>query len=302
MNLYDEIKSHFTLPNAFADWTNYRSTLTDYLIAQTDEITLPLSFSPDMCQSELLPTLAIIGAGACNDLNLQTLSPHFSKITLIDYDCTAMKQALSTYHLENSPVIELLPISLNGLNDSDYRIFCEQLQIFITNFSSSITPENFDKYALSLLDFYYDKSRQTTISHLPASYDYIWCFGVHSQLQTMFSYIYHTFIINLTTVFSKQISVSDSSFTKRLKEENDFFIPHFHDILLSGAKKALFIGCEQRRLGYEGPIEGAYQGIQDIRNRNLSLTESMILWPFHPAQNVSYEMLIQKVNNPACKQ
>ena len=295
MNLYNEIKSHFELPNAFADWTNYRNTLTNYLIAQTDQITLPLSFFPDMKPSALLPTLAIIGAGACNDLDLKALSAHFSKITLIDYDSTAMNKAISTYHLENSSVIELFPISLNGLNDSDYRLFCEQIQIFIENSSSSISPEIFDKYTLSLLDFFYQKSRQMTISHLSASYDYIWCFGVHSQLQVMFSYIYHVFEVNLPDAFTKDSSSSDNLFTKRLKEENNFFIPRFHDILLASAKKAVFIGCEQRRLGHKGSIEGAYQAIQDIRSRSLSLTESMILWPFCPANNISYEMLIQKI-------
>lgn len=295
MNLYHEIKSHFELPNAFTDWTNYRNTLTSYLIAETDQITLPLSFSPDIEQSEFLPTLAIIGAGACNDLDLEVLSNHFSKITLIDYDCAAMNKALSTYHLENCPVIELLPLSLNGLNDSDYRNFCRQLQIFINASSSAMSFETFHKHALSLLNSYYQKSRQMTISHLPASYDYIWCFGVHSQLQAMFSYIYHVFEVNLTTTLLKQVSSSDNPFTKRLKKENDFFIPHFHDILISGTKKAVFIGCEQRRLGYEGSIEGAYQAIQDIRSRRLSLTEHMILWPFCPADNISYEMLIQKI-------
>lgn len=171
MNLYDEIKSHFDLPNAFTDWTNYRNTLTGYLIAETDRIALPLSFSPDMDPSQLLPTLAIIGAGACNDLDLETLSHHFSQITLIDYDSAAMEKALSTYHLKNCPVIELLPLSLNGLYDSDYRNFCRQLQIFVKAAASTISFQTFQQHALSLLNFYYQKSRQMMLTHFPVSYD-----------------------------------------------------------------------------------------------------------------------------------
>lgn len=295
MNLYDEIKSHFDLPNAFTDWTNYRNTLTGYLIAETDRIALPLSFSPDMDPSQLLPTLAIIGAGACNDLDLETLSHHFSQITLIDYDSAAMEKALSTYHLKNCPVIELLPLSLNGLYDSDYRNFCRQLQIFVKAAASTISFQTFQQHALSLLNFYYQKSRQMMLTHFPVSYDYIWCFGVHSQLQVMFSYIYHAFEVHLHAAFINDSSNFDHLFTKRLKEENDFFIPRFHNVLFSGAKKAVFIGCEQKRQGYEGPIEGAYQAIHDLKSRNLSLTEHVILWPFCPADHISYEMLVQKI-------
>lgn len=295
MNLYNEIKSHFELPNAFADWTNYRNTLTGYLIAETDQVTLPLSFHPDMAQSDLLPTLAIIGAGACNDLDLEVLSAHFSKITLIDYDTAAMKKALTTYHVEDNPVIELFPASLNGLDDSDYRHFCEQLQSFVRTSKFPLSRESFDQYALSLLELYYQKSRQTTIPLLPASYDYIWCFGVHSQLQAMFSYIYHVFDVNLHDTFVKDSLNPSNLFTNRLKEENNFFIPRFHDALLASATKAVFIGCEHQRIGYDDAIEGAYQAIRDLHNRNLSLTKSGILWPFCPADKISYEMLIQKI-------
>lgn len=295
MNLYDEIKSHFELPDAFTDWTNYRNTLTDYLIAETDQITLPLSFHPDMKHSEISPTLAVIGAGSCNDLDLAVLSNHFSKITLIDYNRISMKKALSTYHLENNPAIELLPVSLNGLDDSDYQDFCGQLQAFARTSRTSLSRKSFDEYALSLLELSYQKSRQTTIPLLPASYDYIWCFGVHSQLQSMFSYIYHIFEVNLHDIFAKNSISFDNHFTKRLIEENNHFIPIFHDALLASAKKAVFIGCEQKKHGDEKAIEGAYQAIRDIRNRNQHLTESLILWPFYPARHISYEMLIQKI-------
>lgn len=295
MHLYDEIKSHFKIPNAFSNWENYRNTLTSYLIAETDQLSLPLSFSSNMTEAEYLPTLAIIGAGACNDLDLEALSTHFSRITLIDYDLDAMKEALASYHLENNPVIELLPVSLNGLDDSDYQQFCEQLQVFVTTCGSSLSRKDFELYALSLLEHFYEKSRKTPVPLLPASYDYIWCFGVHSQLQAMFSYVYRVFEVNLKDTFTNIADSCLNSFTERLKEENHYFIPRFHDAMLASAKKSVFIGCEHRRLGDDTPIEGAYQGIHDLRKRKLSLTEHILLWNFYPAKQISYEMLIQKI-------
>ena len=296
MSLYHKIKSHFFLPDAFSDWTNYRNTLTNYLITQTNQISLSLSFHPGMTEQDLLPTLAILGAGACNDLNLEVLSSHFSKITLIDYDTASMQNALKTYHLQENPIIELLPVSLNGLMDADYQQFCEQLQIFTKQNLTSVTAVPFETYALSLLENCYKKSRQASIPLLPASYDYIWCFGIHSQLQAMFSYIYNVFIKNLQEIAGETfVPSSFDHFTNRLKEENNYFIPKLHDALLKCAKQAVFIGCEQRRTGSNEPIEGAYQAILDIRSRKLPLEESILLWPFCPEKQVTYEMLIQKI-------
>lgn len=290
MSLYDEIKSHFVLPDAFADWENYRNTLTDYLTAQTDSVSLPLSFSSKMNPERLLPTLAILGAGACNDLDLERLSSHFSRITLIDCQSASMQTALQTYHLESCPVIECLPYSLNGLTDSDHRDFCEELQFFLREEKQDITPERFEAFALSLIDTLFQKSRPIPLS--PASYDYIWCFGVHSQLLAMFSYIYHVFEVNLKNSLFKDNNWFSHAFSRRLKEENDRFIPLFHDTLLASARQAVFLGLEQSRLGQNAPIEGASQAIRDIRSRNLPHKERKILWPFCPAGNLTYEMLM----------
>lgn len=295
MSLYDEIKSHFTLPNAYTDWEHYRNTLTDYLIAQTDQVSLPLSFYPGMKQTEILPTLAILGAGACNDLDLQRLSTHFSKITLLDYDTDSLQQALNTYHLEHTGTVECLPVSLNGITESDYRDFCEELQFFLREEKSHMTAVAFETFALSLVDACYKKSRQAAIPLAPASYDYIWCFGVHSQFQSMFSYIYHVFEVNLNNTIFKTDGVPSEAFSRRLKEENNYFIPLFHDTLLASARKAIFLGLEHNRPEKDGAIEGACQAISDIRSRSLKLTESVILWPFCPADGLSYEMLIQKI-------
>ncbi|MBR1866568.1 MAG: hypothetical protein IJ801_08685 [Lachnospiraceae bacterium] len=286
MNLYDEIKSHFILPDAFEDWKDYRNILTDYLIAQTDSISLPLSFCPGMQPSDLLPTLAVLGAGACNDLNLERLCPHFSRITLIDNQTASMETALRTYHLEQSPVIECVTASLNGLEDTDYQDFCEALQYFVRGEQQTLTPERFEAFALSRIGS--KPNRQVPLA--PASYDYIWCFGVHSQLQAMYSYIYHVFEVNLRHTLFQNTEWNSHVFYDRLKEENRIWIPHFHDALLASANKAVFLGLEQRRLGTEGAIEGAWQGIEDIRHRKLSYTEHTAIWPFCPARSLSYEM------------
>ena len=77
MHLYEQIKSHFIIPDAYSDWSDYRNHLTRMIIESTNQVSLPLSFHQGMTDRDLLPTLLILGAGACNDLNLADLSPHF---------------------------------------------------------------------------------------------------------------------------------------------------------------------------------------------------------------------------------
>lgn len=295
MSLYQQIKEIFILPNAFEDWREYREELTNYLIKETDQVAMPLNFSGNIDLEEHLPTLAIIGAGECNDIDLKKLAEHFSRITLIDCNKEAMEQAIVTYELKDSKQIELLPVSLDGIVDRDYEAFCEELQTYVRLNQGIFNMEEFEEFALSKLTKICNKRRQGEIPLEPDTYDYIWCFGVHSQLQAMFSYICHAFLQNLKEMFPSPLN-EFTNINRYLKSENDYFIPHFHDALLRSAKKAVFLGMEMHRTNDTEPVEGAYQAINDIRSRNLKVTESSICWPFYKDGNISYDMLIQKIS------
>lgn len=295
MALYDDIKSNFILPDAYVDWKDYRRDLTGYLIKETNCISVPLSFSANMDETSLLPTLAIIGAGACNDIDLSLLQEHFSNITLIDYDTGAMQTALDNYNLNDCPLVNCKTASINGLYDTHYQEFCEKLQQYVQATADSFTPEDFERYATTLVDRCLDSIQDYIIPLPENAYDYICCFGVHSQLQAMFSYIYHVFEVNLRELFFHDTPCFNAHFTKRLQRENERFIPHFHDTLLKCAKQAVFLGLEKKRTNDSGAIEGAYQALKDIQKRNLCTEETTLLWPFLPAQDIQYEMSILKI-------
>ena len=91
MSLYEDLLQKQFLPHAYEDWAEYRNAISNYLIAST---------AADS-------TLAIFGAGCCNDWDLSLLARHFSSITLIDNNLPAMKQALKRYQLETYPTIHL---------------------------------------------------------------------------------------------------------------------------------------------------------------------------------------------------
>ncbi|MDE6434545.1 MAG: hypothetical protein K2L07_09985 [Lachnospiraceae bacterium] len=309
MTLYEEIKQHFHIPTAFQDWTDYRNVLTDYLIKQTEHFLIPLCFTPSMEQKEMQPTLLIIGAGACNDLDLSRILPHFSHITLLDNNQSAMEAAVSNYHLEHHDSIRLCVNSLNGLTDEDYRLFCRQLSKYLrfqqTN-GIAITQKDFDHTACAFLKQILKKYEHYTIPLPVKAYDFVWCFGVHSQLQAMFSYIYHVFYTNLLNMYPDFSAEQTTEFENLLKKENDRFIPIFHDTLLQCARQKAFIGLEACRTlpadaGFspspidETPIEGACQGIMDLQNRTLNRGKWSVLWPFHPARNLYYQMQIEEI-------
>lgn len=273
----------------------YRDSVTRYLIHETNQVSVPLSFNAGTYETDLLPTLAIIGAGACNDFDLQELISHFSKITLLDYDTKAMNTALETYDLTNCPQVECKTLSMSGLNDSHYEEFCNKLQTYVQCNLNRLTPSAFEDYAISLIQDYLEQIQDYTIPLQQNAYDYICCFGVHSQLQAMFSYIYRAFEVNLREMIFFDAPDFSTRFAKCLQTENERFIPLFHNALLSCAKQGIFLGLEQKRTNDNGAIEGTYQAILDIEKRNLHAKETTMIWPFLPAEDVLYEMSVLKI-------
>ena len=83
MSVYDELLKTQTIPHAYENWAEYRRELTEYLTGVTDAGS----------------TLAVFGAGSCNDLDLCMLREHFSQITLIDCQKESMFAALDTYRV-----------------------------------------------------------------------------------------------------------------------------------------------------------------------------------------------------------
>ena len=68
--ILDDIKQKFRLPDAYEDWREYRQLLTDTVI--------------ECGNGDQSKTIAIIGAGRCNDIDLKALCRHFEIITLVD--------------------------------------------------------------------------------------------------------------------------------------------------------------------------------------------------------------------------
>lgn len=306
MTLYEKILAQFHMPNAFEDWKEYRESLTQYLIDETNTYPIPLTRLEMLDTESIKPTLLVVGAGACNDLDLAALSSHFSCITLLDSDEEALQAALEKYQLTDATHIHLQIESLNGITASHYEDFCDHLLTLCNTLTGNELATIFPDYACHLLEEYYDKVRDYTFPIANDKYDYVWCVGVHSQLQSLFSYIYNIFEQEIHTELGSYDPnpTGNNRFHKFLREQNQFFIPKLNDALLDAAAYKCILGFEAYRTNADYEvlpelnstlIEGAYQGIEDIRKRKIDCNSQYIFWPFAPANQQYYEMQIETI-------
>jgi len=148
-------------------WTDYRAKIDDFL-------------SPILADSTLEKNQALlVGCGNLDDLNLQTISKLFNKITLTDIDLESVKEGVKRQGISNGN-LEFTRVELTGFEDS--KFFDTFVQVIM---------ETKDQDSIQA---YIDGKMKTieTYQFLPdKSYDLILISPIYTQL------IYHQ-ILNIT--------------------------------------------------------------------------------------------------------
>ena len=257
---------------AFHEWRAYRKEVTDLLLQSCDSGS----------------TLAVFGAGPCNDLDLARLSEHFSQITLLDFNEASMKSALRRYSLEASPRIRLEISDFAGITDEDYIDFLSQLQKeYLHNFTSS-SP------ALESLNRMYEKARRYMPDFGQNQYDCCLALNIHSQLNDTADWLR----TSMSEYMGRPLS-SDRQIAERVRRENTVFIKKFNDALLSAVRHLAFIGYETGLENREGlVIQGAFQAFEDLRKRQRqgflhSICRHHLLWPCDRAKDIVFSVLLE---------
>lgn len=315
MQLYEQLKLHFTIPDAYTSWKDYRNLLTDRLIRMADEEELTidrLKKEMTVCVSHK-PTLAVLGAGRMDDLDLAAIRPYFSKITMVDQDRNAMEEALDRYGMTKDPDIVLEEASFTGIGESEYAAFCQSLETYISETDHMISVPELDMHCIALMQEILQDTM--TAAWNRKTYDYIWCVGVHSQLYAMPAYIYRYMWKQLEQdnrlePVWQHMQPEESAFMEYLREQNAARIHVLHDEILCAAKHAVVIGCEVGRCEHpyagvienpelpatdEQTIEGSRQCMADIDSRRLDVHNAMLCWPFYRVGNVYYDMLLREI-------
>lgn len=259
------------MEHAYEDWRSYRDTMTSYILTHTGADT----------------HLAIFGAGACNDIDLARLISHFRKITLIDTESESLKQAFQTYQLTDYPMIQTLVCELTGIHPNRYEEFSELLLEHIRLFGSDSDEALLSETALSYLSDVYEHLPDRPVVFAADSFDYSVSFGLHSQLNNMFAWIWETVTASLPHKSPAVLSY--------LAEQTPSLVKTTNDMIFHCTKNAIFFANERKNIALDTPVAGAMECILDVRERSPSCATAVVDWPFLPAQNIRYQMLLQTV-------
>ena len=273
MSIYDELLKLQNIPDAFKQWEAYRNELTNPIRSATGKKS----------------TVAVFGAGKCNDLDLCELKEHFEHITLIDKEKSGMYRALEQYHLQREEKISLREADFLGIAPEDYRAYADDILKMIQVDGRNTDMSEVAEYAILSMERLY----QAAFCHVPdfgdKKYDYVVAVGVHSQINNMFAWLWQ--------VYLEAVGQQEERVFSYIKEKNNQVIQRFDDALFRSAKKGALIGCENRRIGQQGAIQGALQAIEDIQRRDrvgeCEIAQTISLdWPFDRGQGITYQMML----------
>jgi len=280
--ILDDIKQKFRLPDAYEDWREYRQLLTDTVI--------------ECGNGDQSKTIAIIGAGHCNDIDLKALCRHFEIITLVDCDSDAMNEAVAKLTDDEAKRVEINSTSLTGINETDLNLYFESVLSAVRNQGYKLTYDSFEEIILSELEIFKDKlptSYEILIKELPKR-DIVLCNGVFSQLFSAISFFVRSVAGSIPdSLFTVAMEAADR-LEQELKSMNNVVIPVICKALIQSANDYVIFGNECLKTD---PVEGAGQCIEAVRNSGRTVKEFECLWDFNRREKVTYNMLIQVVTS-----
>ena len=277
MGAYQQIKDKFIMKNAREDWAEYRESLTDLVI--------------DCTRYANPKSIAIIGAGRCNDLDLDRLTFFADRVYLLDVDADAMQEAVDSLEEQKRCKVECKTLSLTGITEEDMDTFCDGMLDYVRSSGRSLTTESFRAELMCRLDEMLkrvtDQDADTLGRVLPDA-DILVCCGVHSQLFSTLSFFIRSLIHSLEDTLAGVDALAEEV-TAKLCHMDYEIIPVINEALCKAAGKYVIFGNEHMT---ERPVEGAFQCIRDVK-LHYNPASSFLQWEFNRAEGITYPMWIQ---------
>lgn len=151
------------LAQKFASWTSYRSRITD-IIGQTAET---LSTPHDH--------LLVLGAGACNDLDLHFLTDVYKKITLTDIDADSIREGIQRQDLSSAKQSQIAVREMDYTGLSGYGFFDHLAKLA----QKQVPYAQLNHYICQTLE---DEACHLTMPDIPHQYDAVLCCPIYTQL------------------------------------------------------------------------------------------------------------------------
>lgn len=276
--ILQDIKQKFRLVNAYEDWKDYRQMLTDMVI--------------DLTRGDKVKTVALIGAGYCNDIDINRLCGQYKEIILADCDSEALDKVFHGLVEEDADKVILKPISITGITESDVSVFFTDTLTRLQGRGKYLTCNEFEDILMINLDRLLGKmyiTEDEVMKVLPQA-DITVCNGVCSQLFSVISYFIRSVAASIPeALFKGAMDVADRA-EQRLKSKNDMIIPAIVNAILNSAGDYVIFGNEYSK---ERPVEGAYQCIEAVAKSGHVIKECKATWSFNRNENIEYQMLLQ---------
>ncbi len=266
---FDKVLNTYKIKDAYERWADYRERVTDYLIKY---------ITPGK-------TVALLGIGEANDIDLKRLYTHCGNLTLVDKDLDAMRMAAEKYELTGKPDICLVQKDFVGISDDEYKEIIEVCCADIKNgiFSSAVTAPKI----IEMLDKLFGRTKDIDLGIAP--HDYVIAIGLTSQL--------YGFITHIWELMLNETGKTDFSVFERCARQNDEFIPKFCEALEKATSERLFVGVETLEARSGSGIEGAIQAYNYFKDKTKQEdfeTGKMAIfldaWPL--LEGVTYQMAI----------
>ena len=276
------------IPGAKERWSDYRKTITDYVSQQIE---------PE-------DRILILGAGGCDDIDVEALVRLGAEIYLADVNVEAMNEVCLEIP---SPHIHILEADFIGMTMPDYQDYLNSCCC-----GSKALDEWWDKYYHNIA---HEKRGMfedivAIMKHNKiALFDMVLCFGLHSQL-------YINMLRKTWMLTDANVAVKRGA-TRKIQNANLFIAEKFMDEINVLGKK-MVLGLEYTdfvphsdeesrilkqlsRTGSQGlgelglsRVEGAYQMEQHLleinRESRMIRDRQYTLWPFSPEK--TYLMVI----------
>lgn len=307
MSIFESIKEEFNIPHAFHDWKLYRDRLTDIILHENNDnekmhkgTESKISTLKTCGSDKKHGSIAILGAGPCNDIDLKRLCEKYENVSLIDIDTESIGVGVTRQGVDKYPGINIVKASISGISEEMTESFFKRMYLYVCEKGQNLTEKDFIGRSieeLSIVEQHLYKSPADLRKVIPPkSVDTIVAAGLHSQLWSILSYCWHVLAGNVSEQLFSGRPVDPEPFHDHIRELDDRFIPILNSwILESSRDRAVFASEYDPNF----PSEGAWQCIRDLRKRYTSgeiyLQEFTLLWPFNPEQRKQYTMLIQDV-------
>lgn len=299
-HIYDQFKARASKDDEFNDWAGYRDRLTEFVIS-----CIPSGGS-----------LLILGAGKCNDLDLQRLAAHCGSITLSDYRPETAEEAFRRYGLSPSKNLKFAESDYVGITDEDYLAYTELLLKTMEKLSGSRTdPGNSLEEAagteLSALKECLEQIYKSNEGYEidlgnagTAVYDNAVITGVHSQLNNSFRGLFQyvrkdiedrggeiRFLDNL----NKTIFQTTRKHTRSL-------VTRFNEAVFAAVREGVIYGYEKDIIytprGASEPVIGTVDGARQAGEVIANLPAEKILdciWPLSRRRGIKFTMSVRYI-------